>query len=483
MNLNELCDKFAPDTSKILLEFSPGKTESLIAHFLAKNPSVTRDTIAYVVNKYSELLNVNDNTGQPVISNTDGLRDIDKLIAKNGGNGWSALLELIYDNAFPTDLPESITKIPGGVSLIIDEGGIKVYRAETHNRCMAIRQVIFEIPAFKAVYDNLLPSQRTSQGKHPFGWCVTFPETHYYSYRREGSGDTRSFYFIIDSNRPVTDPWCISVVQPRSMYPDRPFITDMKNSSTPPSNGITTWDFIYDLYPILRNHPQLPYDEMHPAERSNEALIGKNYIYLPSEKIKKDPYIYRWYMANPNLPLPIDRFLTLSKPYRDSYIKSRAYTAYTGNPNSDSNYNGGRLFTTPSGNRVLSLREVISQLQAKNQQGLIRNIVALYSHNINNYTLEIDSDGLPIVTAIGELAVVNEPIIIERLPTSRKYIYGKLIKSGTDGFTPLIYHILKSNIKVPIDPDTLTDPADKAIYDEMFTVLQVLVLYYLNKSI
>lgn len=481
MNLHELHDKFAPNTSKILLEFSPGKMESLKTHFHNKNPSTTPDAIEYAVNRYSELLNANDPTGRPVIPDRDGLRDIDMLIAKNGGNGWQELLEIVLDNTLPTRLPESITKIPGGVSLIIDQGGIKVYRTETHAKCIAIRDVIFEIPAFKAVYDDLYDVQKTHHGRHPFGWCVTFPTTQYNTYRTEEG--SRSFYFVLDLNRPVTDRWCISVIQPRERYPDNPYITDMKNSNDTPSNNPTTWDFIYGLYPILLNYPKLPYDVMHHTEKANAQLIDVNYVSLPNEKTKKDPYVYRWYMSNRKKAIPIDRFLTLGREYQDFYISSRAYGMYQGNPNNRPDWRNGPLFLKPNSIGDLTLSESIGQLRAANKLGLIRNIVAQYSQNINDYTLEIDSDGLPIVTAQGQLVIVNDPIIIERLPTSRKYIYGKLIKSGRDKFTPFIYHIIKPDIKVSIEPDILTDPADKAVYDEVVKVLQALVLFYLNKLI
>lgn len=489
MNLTELYNKYTPDKSEILLEFSPAKTESLVNHFSSKHPEIAPQAIKYIVDRYSTLLTTNDRAGLPVLSGTSGERDIDAIITKDGGDGWSVVFELVSDNTIPTDLPESITQIPSDPVLIIDEGGIKVYRADTYSACEAIRSVIFGLPTFKAVYDALPGAQKNSPGTHPFGWCVTLRAANYSSYR-----STRSFYFVIDTNRPVTDRWCISVIQPIQWVAD-PYITDMKNSNDTPSNGPTTWDFIYNLYPVLRAHQQqFSYNLIHPAEQAQLAFVGVQYYALNQQRaLKSDSYLYRWYTANPNKSLPIQRFLTLGRDYQDNYIASRSPEMFTADPNDRGTGYHHSIFhdDTPTARygrgTMLSLSEVFKLLLDAGKMGAVKRIAALYSQQINEYTLDLDGEGLPILLPPNDkVAVITKPIIIERLPVLRKYIYGELQSDRT----PMVYikgnnvgDPQHSNIKRSITAEDLVNPADKKIYDELVKVLHTLKLFYQNKTV
>lgn len=485
MNLTELYDRYTPDKSEILLEFSPAKTESLVIHFFSKHPEVTPEAIKFIVNRYSTLLTINDRAGQPVLSAASGQRDIDAIITKDGGDGWPVVFELVSDNTIPTDLPTSITQIPDEPVLIVDEGGVKVYRADTHNRCKAIRSVIFSVPVFKSVYEALPDAQKNAAGVHPFGWCVTHDTANYGYYR-----PTRSFYFVIDSNRPVTDRWCISVIQP-IQYSNIPSITDMTNSSSVPSNGYTTWDFIYDLYPVLRAHrQQFQFDPVHPAEKSQMEFRNIEYRDLDrSRAAKSDSYLYRWYTANTGKALPISRFLTLGREYQDKYIESRLPKMFVGDPNG-LGYSRSSLFFETGGHAYISLNEAFKQLLAAGKSGIVKRIAARYSQQINEHVLELNSEGLPILTPGGEVAVIKEPVIIERLPVSRKYIYGKLTSRGAGELTPMVYtfgdnvgDVRHNAIKRSITAEDLTNPADKAVHDELVKILYTLQLFYQNKTV
>ena len=481
MNLTELCNKYTPGKSEILLEFSPAKTESLVNHFLSKHPEITPEAIKFIVDRYSTLLTTNDRTGQPVLLAANGERDIDGIIAKDNGDGWSVVFELVSDNTIPTGMPESITQIPGNPALIIDEGGIKVYRTDTYSQCAAIRSVIFGLPAFKAVYDALPNEEKNAPGRHPFGWCVTHKTSHYYNYRA-----VRSFYFVLDTNRPVTDRWCISVVQPIKNS-NSPMITDMRNSDDDPSNGHTTWNFIYNLYPVLRAHQQqFSYNSIHPAEQAQFAFRGLAYYSLDEERAKRsDSYLYRWYTVNPDRGLPLNRFLTLGREYQDNYLASRLPRMFITDPNNKTNYGEALFMDSVNQLRPLSFSEIFKQLLDAGKVGVVKRIVALYSQQINVHTLDIDAEGLPILLN-NAVSVIAEPIIIERLPGSRKYIYGKLLNDRT----PMIYirgddvgDPRHKNIKRSVTAEDLVNPDDKKIYDELVYVLHALRLFYKNKTV
>ena len=469
MKLHDLYSKYIKSSESLLLEFSPAKTESLVTHFKQKHPDYSDEVVKFVVKRFSELLNSKKPDGTDLLRADRNQRDIDAIIAADNDDGWGVIYDIVYNFTKPSKLPEELTKIPGIPELIIDSNGIKVWKANTKTKCEAIRQLIQTTPGLRESFASLTPNEQNMPGAHRYGWCVTFAgNPHYFGYREGQHGHPhRTFYFVYDENRPVTDLYHMSVVQPFLT----PFVAN--NISYPMlvtnvvNGGDLTMTFaqLEAIYPSLANHRDLiKYIPTHTAEAQEQLLMNKRYEDLdPVKRVESETYLYRWYALNPTRPIPIERFLQLSQDYQNSFIRSRSLSLFY-------SYNVYSPFT--SGNRYtnLPLFTALSQIIRAGKTGIARNITGLYNSLPNARIIQVDSNNNPILDFEGAVNIIATPVIVEKLPTSKKVVYASensiytYEKNAEGAYT-----------KVAVNKDTL-QAADKKFVEEIEAVLRLIAV-------
>ena len=477
MKLNQLYSKYIKSSESLLLEFSPGKTESLVNHFYAKHPEFSIPAIKFIINKYAELLNAKKPNGTYILSQDKGQRDIDAIIAKDG-DGWNTIFELVTDNVPDEKLPKEITLLPEEPTLVIDANGIKVWEASTKKKCDAIRGIIANNP-------KLAADMAQGVGRNRYGWCVTFSNrTEYYGYRvgrpqpDPVAPPARSFYFIYDDNRPVEDVYHMGVIQPYVT----PHITGYRSPTTLMlTNALNGGDIEMDveellrIYPTLRDHlDKLQYVPEHPREAVIRTFIDKSYEELdPIKREESEPYVQRWFSVNTKKRMPFDKFLKLSQNYQNSFLSTRDPEVYflsrrgqrqtieSSSPfyyseNTPNHYNG----------EVMPLRSVIQELLKNNKVNLARNIARVYNRLPNTVLIKVDADNTPILTG-GLVAFTTDPkLILEKLPDAKITIYAL----GDD----IYYYDSQGEKKQLSDLPRALSENDKAFVEEIKKVQQLI---------
>ena len=497
MKITELYRKYVDEPPVILLEFSPGKRASLIQQFSRRHPEISERNIEWIIDRYSALLTARKRDGGDIITGED--RDIDRFIENRQGDGWTELLDLALDNTLLEDVPPALNLIdvPSTPTLVCEVNNethnFKVWEASTRLKCLNFKKdILLSYPIY--VQNNAHPVD----GRRVYFWCVCDPtgESYYFRYRLGTAGEApRSFYFIIDFNRLLTDPHHAAVIQP---FQQRYGTNDLKLTSAL-NNGDTpmSYEELFVIYPGLRDHlNSIQFMPLDLAEKSVKELQGKQYTRLDANRAAtSDSYIQRWFMANPNLNIPFKRFLALNLVRQQAFINSRDpavfyncsmqskydTTGRSGTSNCIFTFTDAELAEIGYAERH-NLFFLIKMLTSKGKRNLAKNLVRLHNRMPNADLIRVDAQGNPTFRPDGELQIdnmsINNVVICEKLPQSHTSIYVELSPANRAE----LYSRNSQGEKISVNVTTLSQ-RDKDFITDMRKVIKLIQLYRESKQI
>jgi hypothetical protein len=182
----------------------------------------------------------------------------------------------------------------GEDNLIFSEGGLRVY--EPKNQQTSIRYGYY----YHTIYKQALGYPQDYPDTNISPWCVTWrfddmgKTNLWVSYR---SAQKRTFYFVIDENKNITDEYFMSALQNDPTVSSGFRITSLKNNG----DTVKTWDDIAQIYPQLKNQKSLfvsvPYKEEEEAVKDEigriNEIIGHEYEFRRQPRNKKVRFIER----------------------------------------------------------------------------------------------------------------------------------------------------------------------------------------------
>ena len=530
MNLNDLYKKYAISYKVLLEDFSAGKIKSLIdaakaiypeSHYkVAKRSFVDRyreeyptaspgdydfslqrwernyrqfnpdppvcpytdATLTYIFNRYNNLCSVQGKI-------KPGDRDIDEIF-KRENDPLEYLINIVLENTEDiTALPEDLVGGSTKPEKIIDTGGVIVWKCKNAAQNLNMRKIIdgyavreknkdgetverevVEYPALRASNRRLPENRRSGFGAHLYGWCVTYDKSLYIGYRTGQTGQDRKgprdFYYVWDSNRPISSQLHFGVIQPlqqrKPEYDNKPItfckagnngpIPDEKPDKAPDVNGdydtrlfdgsreiMLSVDDLVKIYPQLEGHTdKIVYTPPSENEDLAEKLKGKSWSGI--DKHRRDNstiYVMTWMSVNKGAAMPLTRFLQLNRGLQNRYIQDRDAKAYNYAPiNNNGLSTTNRLFIVDplpyASETTLPITKALGILIKAGKTQLARNIayacnsysVAAAAQNpiLNRFPILVDEAGLPIIE--NDRAKFSPYNIVERLPKLKKVIYG-----------------------------------------------------------
>jgi hypothetical protein len=135
----------------------------------------------------------------------------------------------------------------GNDNLIFKKDGLRVY--DILNQQMSIRYGYYYHKLYKdAIGNPNVPDREITP------WCVTWrPDMNKTNWWGKYRSDGRSFYFVIDDNKPKTDQYHISALQRDPTVSTGFRLTSLLNNG----DNIETWDKIVQIYPQLNGEKEL----------------------------------------------------------------------------------------------------------------------------------------------------------------------------------------------------------------------------------
>ena len=182
----------------------------------------------------------------------------------------------------------------GEDNLIFSEGGLRVY--EPKNQQTSIRYGYY----YHTIYKQAMGYPQDYPDTNISPWCVTWrfddmgKTNQWVSYR---SAQRRTFYFVIDENKDITNEYFISTIQNDPTVSSGFRITSLKNNG----DNVKTWDDIAQIYPQLKNQKSLfvsvPYKEEEEAVKDEigriNEIIGHEYEFRRQPRNIKERFIER----------------------------------------------------------------------------------------------------------------------------------------------------------------------------------------------
>jgi len=136
----------------------------------------------------------------------------------------------------------------GEKNLIFSEGGLRVYRIE--NQQMSIRYGYY----YHTIYKQALGYSQEHPDTSISPWCVTWrPDMGKSNMWENYRNQRRTFYFVIDENKNITDEYFMSALQNDPTVSSGFRVTSLKNNG----DNVKTWDEIVRIYPQLNNQKSL----------------------------------------------------------------------------------------------------------------------------------------------------------------------------------------------------------------------------------
>jgi hypothetical protein len=181
----------------------------------------------------------------PVLSNHQKIRDIQNYTWEEMefymDRAGTAMAAAEMDYSIAGDTPEirlanAYKKWESPIGLLFDENNIRVYKITGKDESIALGRL-----------QHILVSKYGGAN-----WCITNApgmgaSNLYTSYR-----DRRSYYFVLDKNKSVDDPWYLSTIEPVDMNGRQNY--EGPFAMTPRPNGTNTGKSWED---VLAKHPQL----------------------------------------------------------------------------------------------------------------------------------------------------------------------------------------------------------------------------------
>jgi len=156
--------------------------------------------------------------------------------------------DLDYDIGNPNTTPiddlfrNAYEKWNRSYNRVINEGGLTVFKIDGKDESIALGRL-----------QHLLVAKYNAQG-YGNPWCITVPPGSGSTNLFESYRDRRSFYFVLDRNKPQDDNFYVSVISVIDLTKNRnegPFVI------TPRRNGDITrqsWEDLVRVYPQLNGH-------------------------------------------------------------------------------------------------------------------------------------------------------------------------------------------------------------------------------------
>jgi hypothetical protein len=201
----------------------------------------------------------------------------------------------------------------GNQNLVFEKDGLRVY--DIADQQMSIRYGYY----YHVVYKNASGRPNVSD-RDISPWCVTWrpdmgKSNMWGNYRTQG----RSFYFVIDENKDVTDQYYISTIQRDPGVSSGYRITSMMNNG----DNVKTWDEIVQIYPQLRGEK----DVIKNKPFSQEELTLKDIVGQINERpgnryefkrMERD--LKRAYIQNGGALQSSDSWKSMDNELRNLYI-------------------------------------------------------------------------------------------------------------------------------------------------------------------
>ena len=278
----------------ILLEYSQGTLNKLIEKFKSENNIVDEEQLKYYINRFDQIRN------SPRFINFIKQQYPDIKDPKNIFNYTFAQLEAGVDQ-MPTKEVKSVDNNSSkDLELLVNRDGIKIYKAHNKQGCV------------DAVHAGILR-------KNNYTWCVSRKETGSNMYNTYRYKEQSTFYFIDNTNLPISDKFHTIVLQARNdgMF----YITDAINSL----NHSDTWEAIVKLIPWIAPFKQY-FNVQEYSEQEQEVMQTR---YATAKNFPTLSYKYKLiYLQNEDKKLFVHDFLALPIELQNIFINSRVTTTF-----------------------------------------------------------------------------------------------------------------------------------------------------------
>lgn len=159
----------------------------------------------------------------------------------------------------------------GQENLIFNEGGLRVYMIPNQITSMAYGYY------YHTIYKQALGYNLDKSDREISPWCVTWrPDMNKINqWSRYRDNEKRTFYFIIDENKDITNSYYMGAIQKDDSVSSGFRLTSLKNDG----DNVVTWNEIVRVYPQLQGQESL----FVSKKFSEEEVSLKNKISLINE--------------------------------------------------------------------------------------------------------------------------------------------------------------------------------------------------------
>lgn len=224
----------------------------------------------------------------------------------------------VFSQNDPKPTPEKIQASKnlwtGNDNLIFEKDGLRVY--DIKDQIMSIRYGYY----MHTVYKTAMGYGEDYSNRDISPWCVTWrPDMNksnmWGNYRSQG----RSFYFVIDENKPPRDRYYMSALQRVTDRATGFVLTSLKNDG----DNSMTWEEIEAIYPELRGQKDLfkvkPYNEDELKLQDVVGQINEN----PGNRYefrRMDRQLKMAYIQNGGVLQRADSWKSMDSTLRNAYI-------------------------------------------------------------------------------------------------------------------------------------------------------------------
>lgn len=188
---------------------------------------------------------------------------------------WKELTHVVHQFAPPEKKLKSNTDTVGGIGnlgakLISDTNGLKIYFGDTKENCIIFQQFLNDQVLKQPVEMQKKLKEITGRSSNTtYNWCIGWVNNNQFDTYRYSKGKSASAFYVVDTEKPLTDPFHVIVVhsQQDDLYRVTNAFNNKEEANIEWSRVTSFWQpKLKDLKEVIAYRPFTPEEEARMFE-------------------------------------------------------------------------------------------------------------------------------------------------------------------------------------------------------------------------